>query len=224
MLLKNGKGNKFKINCLSFRANLSVGIDKTSRNFILLHKFVTFKTRIILCYTLRKEGRAFRNIGKYIPILCNQPCLFSCTNEIPGFCLLLKNHIFIARNEATIFIFHVWGYWKDHHCHGYIITLTELRCVAVWSKHHRILLGYLRKSSVIFGNVWKRLSGLPPTFGKSSESVRKSSESRKKVVICMFIYYMPACGYEFYLLVFNSISHYVKWSPKNNADLFHVNL
>ena len=40
-------------------------------------KFVTFKTRVILCYTLRKEGRAFRNIGKYIPILCNQPCLFS---------------------------------------------------------------------------------------------------------------------------------------------------
>ena len=32
-------------------------------------KFVTFKTRVILCYTLRKEGRAFRNIGKYIPIL-----------------------------------------------------------------------------------------------------------------------------------------------------------
>ena len=24
--------------------------------------------------TLKKEGRAFRNIGKYIPILCNQPC------------------------------------------------------------------------------------------------------------------------------------------------------
>ena len=45
-------------------------------------KFVTFKTRVILCYTLRKEGRAFRNIGKYIPILCNQPCLFSCINSV----------------------------------------------------------------------------------------------------------------------------------------------
>ena len=22
-----------------------------------------------------------------------------------------KNHIFIARSEDTIFIFHVWGYW-----------------------------------------------------------------------------------------------------------------
>ena len=27
-----------------------------------------------LCNTLKKEGRAFRNIGKYILILCNQPC------------------------------------------------------------------------------------------------------------------------------------------------------
>ena len=36
-------------------------------------KFVTFKTRVILCNTLKKEGRAFRNIGKYIPILFNQP-------------------------------------------------------------------------------------------------------------------------------------------------------
>ena len=28
------------------------------------------------------------------------------TDEIPGFFLLLKNHIFIARSEDTIFIFH----------------------------------------------------------------------------------------------------------------------
>ena len=29
------------------------------------------------------------------------------TDEVPGFFLLLKNHIFIARSEDTIFIFHV---------------------------------------------------------------------------------------------------------------------
>ena len=29
------------------------------------------------------------------------------TDEIPGFFLLLKNHIFIARSEDTIFIFHM---------------------------------------------------------------------------------------------------------------------
>jgi len=35
--------------------------------------------------------------------------IFYCidTDEIPGFLLLLKNHIFIARSEDTIFIFHV---------------------------------------------------------------------------------------------------------------------
>ena len=29
------------------------------------------------------------------------------TDEIPGFFLLLKNHIFIARSEDTFFVFHV---------------------------------------------------------------------------------------------------------------------
>ena len=36
------------------------------------------------------------------------------TDEIPGFFLLLKNHIFISRSEDIIFIFHVWGYWCRH--------------------------------------------------------------------------------------------------------------
>ena len=43
-------------------------------------KFVTFKTRVLLCNTLKNEeneSRAFQNIGKYIPILFNQPCLLS---------------------------------------------------------------------------------------------------------------------------------------------------
>ena len=29
------------------------------------------------------------------------------TDEVPGFFLVLKKHIFIARSEDTIFIFHV---------------------------------------------------------------------------------------------------------------------
>ena len=32
------------------------------------------------------------------------------TDEIPGFLLLLKNHIFTAPSERIIFIFHMWGY------------------------------------------------------------------------------------------------------------------
>ena len=40
------------------------------------------------------------------------------TDEIPGFSLLLKHHIFIAGGEHTIFIFHVWGYWCRHSLSG----------------------------------------------------------------------------------------------------------
>ena len=35
------------------------------------------------------------------------PLYYIDTDEIPGFFLILKNHIFIARSEDTIFIFHV---------------------------------------------------------------------------------------------------------------------
>ena len=37
-----------------------------------------------ICNTLKKEGRAFRNIGKYILILFNQPCLFSSIIQLNG--------------------------------------------------------------------------------------------------------------------------------------------
>ena len=35
-------------------------------SYVPYFKFVTFKTRVILYNTLKKEGRAFRNIGKNI--------------------------------------------------------------------------------------------------------------------------------------------------------------
>ena len=46
-----------------------------------------------------KENKVYTqsNIGNY----------YIDTDEIPGFFLLLKNHIFIVRSEDTIFIFHV---------------------------------------------------------------------------------------------------------------------
>ena len=36
------------------------------------------------------------------------------TDEIPGFLLLLKNHIFTARSEHIIFIFHMWRHGNEH--------------------------------------------------------------------------------------------------------------
>ena len=47
-------------------------------------------------------------------ILYNIVIYYIDTDEIPGFFLLLKNHIFIARSKDTIFIFHVCGYWCRH--------------------------------------------------------------------------------------------------------------
>ena len=88
-----------------------------------------------------------------------------------------KHGIFTRENNM---LFCMWKCyfqkWKDHHCYGYIIPWKVLRCGPVWSKH-RFFLWNLRKFSE---NVRKRLSGLRTTFGKSLESVRKSSENGQK--------------------------------------------
>ena len=49
--------------------------------------------RVILCNTLKKEGRAFENIGKYIPILCNQPCYFSSVIQLIADWMLYNERI-----------------------------------------------------------------------------------------------------------------------------------
>ena len=64
------------------------------------------------------------------------------TDEIPGFLLLLKNHILTARSEDTIFIFHVWGYWCGHgYQHNYPITielLAQARGRLIWNFIHKM--------------------------------------------------------------------------------------
>ena len=54
------------------------------------------------------------------------------TDEIPGFFLLLKTHIFIARSEDTIFIFHMWGYWCHHG-----IFLFFIRILTFWNRKYK---------------------------------------------------------------------------------------
>ena len=64
------------------------------------------------------------------------------TDEIPGFLLLLKSHIFTARSEDTIFIFHVWGYWCGHgYQDNYPITMELLahsRGRLIWNFIHKM--------------------------------------------------------------------------------------
>ena len=58
-----------------------------------------------LCCIVNRASAA-RAISELIWAL-NNSLYYIDTDEIPGFLLLLKNHIFTARSEDTIFIFHV---------------------------------------------------------------------------------------------------------------------
>ena len=66
------------------------------------------------------------------------------TDEIPGFLLLLKNHIFTAHSEDTIYIFHMWGYWCGHgYQHNYSITIELLAQAPyrlIWNFIHKMAL------------------------------------------------------------------------------------
>ena len=66
----------------------------------------------------RVEGRIseFKNVVDLFVTIYNYYFFlyYIDTDEIPEFFLLLKNNIFIARSEGTIFIFHVWEYWCRH--------------------------------------------------------------------------------------------------------------
>ena len=100
----------------------------------IFFKFVTFKTRVILCYTLRKEGRAFRNIGKYIPILCNQPCLFSCIFFSRGF--LRVTHDGLSETGTFRGLRKNSRFWKTFICHesNAAHTFQTKTFILVWYK------------------------------------------------------------------------------------------
>ena len=65
--------------------------------------------------------------------LCNILLYYIDTDKIPGFLLLLKNHIFTARSEDTIFIFHMWGHW----CRKYF---SLVRLAHSWEIHAALVL------------------------------------------------------------------------------------
>ena len=61
-----------------------------------------WKIRKFACGYMCKLNFTHPHIYIYIYIY-----IYIDADEIPGFFLLLKNHIFIVRSEDTIFIFHV---------------------------------------------------------------------------------------------------------------------
>ena len=87
---------------------------------------------------LQKRNKKTQADTKSITII---PIYYIDTDEIPGFLLLLKNHIFTTHSEDTIFIFHMWGYWWGYWCghgyqHNYPITielLAQVRSRLIWN-------------------------------------------------------------------------------------------
>ena len=64
--------------------------------------YLSFPLDILIAAKKKQQNQVVKTIY-YIDI-----------DEIPGFLLLLKNHIFTARSERIIFIFHMWGYSCRH--------------------------------------------------------------------------------------------------------------
>ena len=61
-----------------------------------------------------------------------------------------------------------------------LISSLSLKFVGVSSKHLRVFLESLRKSSGIFGNSWKMFGSVRPAFGTILKFLRKSWEGGRK--------------------------------------------
>ena len=85
---------------------------RCSCNPLMSQRFsmVSFITPLMKSQVLKTQMKLIK------PYPLDKSLYYIDTDEIPGFFLLLENHIFIGRSEDTIFIFHMWGYWC---CHGY---------------------------------------------------------------------------------------------------------
>ena len=87
------------LNLLANVTNISVNILREC-SFASSHK--------ISVWTLSSDvvSSTFTSNLTFFSVSCDR-VYYLGTDEKPGFFLLLKNHIFIARSEDTVFIFHV---------------------------------------------------------------------------------------------------------------------
>ena len=73
---------------------------------------------------------------------------------------------------------HMWRYRWFHRYH--VCLLNWIVFIGVSSKHLRVFLGSLRRSSETFGNSRKMFENVRLAFGTIFENLRKSSESGRK--------------------------------------------
>ena len=155
-------------------------------------KLVTLKTLVTLCNTLKKEGRAFRNIGKkYIPILCNQPCKFSFIIQLK--LLLIRSST--ARGSGTSILLR-WSLqkltsklnnWKDSgtkedfikvfgilHC---VKCLTSPHGIQVWLRCYWLVSAALLLVSTKNSDLWEG----PTTEVRNSRNSRHSAHAQDQV-------------------------------------------
>ena len=79
---------------------------------------IELKFQLNRCQKIKSKQQkiiTFSQLQKLVDAKYEWPSI-SKNQQLPviAFFLLLKNHIFIARSEDTIFIFHVWGYRCRH--------------------------------------------------------------------------------------------------------------
>ena len=150
-----------------------------------------------------------RNLNKSCSI--SRKSQFVYNKQTSSWKVLLHSFVFTKRTSEALrasenssknwvrilYIFHVWRYWchhgylKDHHCYGFKKFLDVLQ----YNRHiigfSLGIFGYLRKSSIIFGNIWKMLENDGLAFGQLLENLSKVFGNLrkivKKVVIGMFI-------------------------------------
>ena len=91
--------------------------------------------------------------------------------EIPGFSLLLKSHIFIARSEDAIFIL------RTVKISFLFDKITTLKFVDVETSSD-----LLQSSSVVFGNLRKMFGSVRLAIERTLENLRKVVGNLRKIV------------------------------------------
>ena len=87
--------------------------DSIDHSFISCQFTVSFAQKVLQWFNTTRNSVFNLNTEEFlfglstVSDVLQKKLYYIDTDEIPGFFLLLKNHIFIVRSEDTIFIFHL---------------------------------------------------------------------------------------------------------------------